>query len=160
MSGLRWLLWRQHVLHGFPYRLHCVLTNTHAHTQIVTSTEYCMYHWIKDTPHRADLPPQIFSSWQDRRRGSSCEHGYLDHSLGGAPEKYDMMQSMMWGKMQMCGECVNFTSTHLDDVCRNDKLGRFAFTLFARWPGGSQPKDPLHLVPESLLTWLLIHGPT
>lgn len=28
MSGLRWLLQRQHILHSFPYCLHCVLKNT------------------------------------------------------------------------------------------------------------------------------------
>lgn len=41
-------------------------------------------------------------------------------------------------------------STHLDDVRRNDKLRRFAVTLFTWGAWSSQSKDPLHLVPETL----------
>lgn len=50
-----------------------------------------------------------------------------------------------------------FCSTHLDDVRCNDKLRRFAVTLFTWGAWGSQSKDPFHLVFQTLFAWLLIH---
>lgn len=50
-------------------------------------------------------------------------------------------------------------SADLDDVSRNDKLGGFSVTLFVRRTLCTEPKDPLHLVLETLLAWLFIHGP-
>lgn len=59
--------------------------------------------------------------------------------------------------MNMHGYSV--ASADLDDVSRNDKLGGFSVALFVRRTLCTQPKDPLHLVLETLLAWLFIHGP-
>lgn len=58
------------------------------------------------------------------------------------------------------GTCREVRSlfAHLDDVSRNDELGRFSVALFARRPLGTQAKNPLHLVLETLLAGLFIHG--
>lgn len=101
-------------------------------------------------------PPQIFSFWQDHRCGSSCGHGCSNHSLGGAPETHQLAKEghdILQNK-----ECLTHCSTHLDDVRGDDKLRGFSVTLLARWTRWSQPKDPLHLVLQTLLAWLFIHG--
>lgn len=43
----------------------------------------------------------------------------------------------------------------LDDVSRNDELGRSGFTLFAWWLRVSQAKRPLHLALKTLLAGCL-----
>ena len=52
------------------------------------------------------------------------------------------------------------SSAHLDDVCGNNKFRWFAITLFAGGARCPQTKDPLHLVPQTLLALLFIHGPS
>lgn len=57
----------------------------------------------------------------------------------------------------VCLYVWGFFSTHLDNVRRNDKLWWSAVALFIWRSWRSQSKDPLHLVPETLFAWLLVH---
>lgn len=109
-----------------------------------------------------DWPPQTFLFWRDHTRDSSCGHGYSGRSLGGAPgPKRGRLWCKTWGKKWLGAWNMYrglLCAAHLDDVICDDELRWFGFALFIRWTRRSQPKDPLHLVLETLLTWLFIHG--
>lgn len=166
VPGLRWLLQRQHVLHSFPYCLHCVLKNTHRFWQTQKKTYSALSEISQQEQHTHLLKLFSFGKITDmvHHANAVAQAAVWVKLLGKKNHRCDVMQSIMGKKLNAwwVWVCMNMqrhslSSAHLDDVSRNDELRRFGFTLFARWPWGSQPKDPLDLVLQTFFAGLFIH---
>lgn len=145
----------------------CWKTHTHVHTQVFDRRLHVLLDRNKRHPEQTHLL-KFF------RFGKITDVVHHANAVAQTAVRVELLKNIKavtqcktwWGgELKHVWVCMNMhrrsvSSTHLDDVSRNDKLGRFVVTLFARWPRGSQPKDPLHLVLETLLAWLFIHGPT